>query len=207
MLSLQEIHIGTPADQCRTYHKSRRKSEPSSAYNEEDFENLIFRYEEPNGMTRWDSPLFTVPHEDETPPFDDIWEAMFPSPTTSTTKKSVVVRPNAATVLPQASESDFLYALDKSTSEVVAAVQHWQSDHAGLGDDGGGEVVIESADSNLVLPVGRKLTLAEMQRLRRGFIGLMRQQGTGASVGRGGLEKARIKSVFVDYLNDLWEKE
>ena len=46
---------------------------------EEDFENLIFRYEEPNGMTRWDSPLFIVVEEDETPPNDQIWEALIGS--------------------------------------------------------------------------------------------------------------------------------
>lgn len=45
-------------------------------------------------MTRWDSPLFTVPYEDETPPFEAIWEAMVGSD-----GKTKVVRPNLATVL------------------------------------------------------------------------------------------------------------
>ena len=54
----------------------------------------MFRYEEPNGMTRWDSPLFTVPFEDEKPPLEAIWEAMVGSD-----GKGKVVRPNQATVL------------------------------------------------------------------------------------------------------------
>jgi protein KTI12 len=45
-------------------------------------------------MARWDSPLFTVVLDDETPPFDQIWEAMIGSD-----GQAKVVRPNAATVL------------------------------------------------------------------------------------------------------------
>lgn len=63
-------------------------------YEEDVFENLIFRYEEPNGMTRWDSPLFIVVEEDETPPCDQIWEAMIGSD-----GKLKTVKPNLATVL------------------------------------------------------------------------------------------------------------
>lgn len=44
-------------------------------------------------MTRWDSPLFTVPYDDEKPPFDDIWEALVGSEGTAKT-----VKPNQATV-------------------------------------------------------------------------------------------------------------
>lgn len=88
------IHIGVPADKCREHHMCRIKSGIENCYAEEDFENLIFRYEEPNGMARWDSPLFTVVYDDETPPFEQIWEAMVGSD-----GQAKVVRPNAATVL------------------------------------------------------------------------------------------------------------
>ena len=57
------------------------------------FDNLVYRYEEPNGMTRWDSPLFTVPYDDETPPCQDIWDAMV-----GTEGKVKTVKPNLATV-------------------------------------------------------------------------------------------------------------
>lgn len=42
---------------------------------ESSFDNLIMRYEEPSSMVRWDSPLFTIPW-DEDPPFEDIWNAI-----------------------------------------------------------------------------------------------------------------------------------
>lgn len=51
-------------------------TENDGGYAKDIFDNLVFRYEEPNGMNRWDSPLFTVPYDDKFPPFEDIWEAM-----------------------------------------------------------------------------------------------------------------------------------
>jgi protein KTI12 len=94
-LTVLELHIGTPADRCRENNKKLLADKDSGGgYEEEDFENLIFRYEEPNGMTRWDSPLFIVVEEDETPPCEQIWEAMVGSD-----GKTKVVKPNMATVL------------------------------------------------------------------------------------------------------------
>ena len=58
------------------------------------FDNLVYRYEEPNGMTRWDSPLFTIPYDDEEPPCQDIWDAMIGSE-----GKAKTARPNLATVM------------------------------------------------------------------------------------------------------------
>lgn len=69
-------------------------SASAGGYADAIFENLVYRYEEPNGMTRWDSPLFTVPWEDETPPFEEIWEAMI-----GNDGRGKVVKPNQATVL------------------------------------------------------------------------------------------------------------
>lgn len=81
------------------------------------FDNLVFRYEEPNGMARWDSPLFTVPHVDATPALAAIWDAV-----ASATK----VTPNYATVLKPPVENDYLYELDKTTQEIVALVLEHQ---------------------------------------------------------------------------------
>jgi tRNA uridine 5-carbamoylmethylation protein Kti12 len=40
------------------------------------FENLIQRYEEPSSMVRWDSPLFTLPWDEDRMPMEDIWQAI-----------------------------------------------------------------------------------------------------------------------------------
>lgn len=95
------MHIGTPAERCRQNNKKLLADEDNDAgYEEEVFENLIFRYEEPNGMTRWDSPLFIVVEEDETPPNDQIWDALIGSD-----GKTKLVKSNLATVLVRTSEA------------------------------------------------------------------------------------------------------
>ena len=90
-----EIHVGTPIEKCREINtKLLENPNNDEGYAKDIFDNLVYRYEEPNGMTRWDSPLFTVLYDDETPPFDAIWEAMIGSD-----GKEKVVKPNSATVM------------------------------------------------------------------------------------------------------------
>lgn len=94
-LTILEVHVGTPIETCRDNNRKLLADTASGGgYADAIFENLVYRYEEPNGMTRWDSPLFTVPWDDETPPFAAIWEAMIGSD-----GKGKVVKPNQATVL------------------------------------------------------------------------------------------------------------
>ncbi|MCJ1299098.1 hypothetical protein MMC08_001889 [Hypocenomyce scalaris] len=178
------VHVGTPTETCREMNKKLlADAESGGGYADTIFENLVYRYEEPNGMTRWDSPLFTVPWNDETPPFEEIWEAMIGSD-----GKGKIVKPNQATVLKPATESDYLYELDKTTQEILTMVLEWQKDHSG---EGGGEIVMQNAGS-LELPAA-PLTLPQLQRVRRQFIALNRQHN---------LAKPRIRSSFIEYLND-----
>lgn len=217
------VHIGTPADKCRELNELALKSSSSSSppsttttsstaeagagaaaekkgYSPSLFENLIFRYEEPNGMNRWDSPLFTIPFEDAEGPYEAIWEALIGS-----SGQAKIVRQNAATVLKPAAEQGYLYELDKTTSEVIAGITAWLQDHAG---EGGGEVKVvvgaaaaaeeeEQEEGGMVvhLPVTAP-SLPQLQRLRRQFITLNRQHS---------LSKARIRHLFVDYLNDSFQ--
>ncbi|KAH7132165.1 chromatin associated protein KTI12 [Dendryphion nanum] len=179
------VHIGTPIDKCRDINKKLlADSKQDGGYEEEDFENLIFRYEEPNGMTRWDSPLFTVLDEDDTPPCDQIWETMVGSD-----GKAKVVRPNHATVLKPATEQNYLYELDKTTSDIIAQIMAYQKDHAG---EGGGEVAVPGVEKPIELSA-TPTTLPQLQRIRRQFITLNRQHN---------FTKSRIKEIFVGYLND-----
>ncbi|TKA78141.1 hypothetical protein B0A49_06391 [Cryomyces minteri] len=178
------IHVGTSIDKCRELYKHTSATNSAEEYSSEDFENLIFRYEEPNGMTRWDSPLFTVPYDDPTPPLEEIWEALVGSD-----GKAKVVRPNAATVLKPATEQDYLYELDKTTSDIVMTITAYQKDHAG---EGGGSVCVPNVDGAVNLPAN-PLSLPQLQRLRRQYIALNRQHS---------LSKSRIAETFVDYLND-----
>ena len=205
-LTAPEVHVGTPISTCRETN-TRLFNDPHSGggYSEAVFENLVFRYEEPNGMARWDSPLFTVPYDDETPPFDAIWEAMVGSD--GTVK---VVKPNMATVLvccschylvadpsnrhsleTPASESDYLYELDKTTQELLQTILDWQKDHLG---ESGGEIALANGDT-IELPAA-PMSLPQLQRLRRQYISLNRQHQ---------LAQNRIRANFVVYLNNSFQ--
>lgn len=141
-------------------------------------------------MTRWDSPLFVIPHTDDDPPYEQIWETLIGSNPSSLR----TVKPNAATVLRPAAESGYLYQLDRVTGEIVNAISAWVKEHEG---EEGGEVVVPGVDESVSLPMGTKVGLPMLQRLRRGFIGLNRVNET---------EKKRIGVLFVDYLNDSFDK-
>lgn len=39
------------------------------------FDNMLMRFEEPNSMVRWDSPLYTIPYDEEAP-CDAIWQTI-----------------------------------------------------------------------------------------------------------------------------------
>lgn len=94
-MKFQTIHIGTPIETCQRINALLLEDiENAGGYAQDVFDNLVYRFEEPNGMTRWDSPLFTVLYEDENPAFDDIWEAMIGSH-----DKAKAIKPNQATVL------------------------------------------------------------------------------------------------------------
>ena len=90
-----EVHVGTPIEKCREMNKENLGSDnKENGYALDIFDNLVYRYEEPNGMTRWDSPLFTVPYDDEAPPYLAIWDAIIGSE-----GKVKTVKPNLATVM------------------------------------------------------------------------------------------------------------
>ncbi|KAJ2994346.1 hypothetical protein NUW58_g1581 [Xylaria curta] len=189
-------------------HRDARKSgndadEAEGAYEPANWENLVFRYEEPNPMTRWDSPLFTLIWEDEEEQsrkvFDSLWEAM-----AGETRK--IVKPNQATVQrSRDTDGDYLYVLDRETQDIVKRILEQQS------DEGGGEVRIpqgggKAGDELVVeLPGSKKVGLPQLQRLRRAFMGLNRG-GIGLE-GIGNMGPSRIRESFVGYLNDTFEKD
>jgi protein KTI12 len=200
------VHVGTPVSQARELNQKRLGERDAAAgeeareeareeerpYESACWENLVFRYEEPNAMARWDSPLFTVLWDDAAPPGDAIWDALIGSEAEGGKK---LVRPNQATVLPQVSSEDFLYELDRSTQMILNRILDWTKDHPG---EGGGEVSVGEEDKEELVvelppnPVG----LPALQRLRRQFIGLNRKNPVPVK---------RIRESFVGYLNDSFQ--
>ncbi|KAL8841512.1 MAG: hypothetical protein Q9170_000895 [Blastenia crenularia] len=176
------VHVGTPPEKCKEINeKLLDDKDRDGGYPRDIFENLVFRYEEPNGMTRWDSPLFTVPFDDTAPPYEEIWKALI-----GTEGEMKKVKPNQATVMKPTVEPDYLYELDKITQDIINAVIGWQKEHTG---EVGGQVPI--GDKLVELPTS-PVALPQFQRIRRQFISLNRQHN---------LPKARVHDLFVEYIN------
>ncbi|KAK6526271.1 hypothetical protein TWF694_004875 [Orbilia ellipsospora] len=176
------VYVGVPAEKCKAWNVPEPASEDSSPggrepYAQDVLENLIFRYEEPDGMKRWDSPLFVVPWMDEHIPGEEIWNAMV---------NNEEVKPHQATVLKPAAEANYLQILDKATQDVVSAVLEHQKMNGH-----GGSVAIPEASNKIELPT-TYVGLPQLQRIRRQFISFNRQHTA---------EKTRLKSMFVEYLN------
>ncbi|KAI8634956.1 chromatin associated protein KTI12 [Xylariaceae sp. FL1651] len=202
------LQIGCSKEKSREINEARLGVESSSAdeaetaYEPANWENLVFRYEEPNAMTRWDSPLFTLIWEDGDEQakqvFDNLWETI-----AGETRK--VIKPNQATVQrSRDTDGDYLYTLDRETQDIVKRILDQQS------DEGGGEVKVPNGggqgEDDLVVELpSKKVGLPQLQRLRRAFVGLNRG-GIGLE-GIGNMGPLRIRETFVGYLNDNFEKD
>ncbi|KAI1261878.1 chromatin associated protein KTI12 [Xylariaceae sp. FL1019] len=211
------LQVGCSKDKSREVNEARLRSEPDTApdrretgddgddaeaaYEPANWENLVFRYEEPNPMTRWDSPLFTLIWDDgddhARQVFDSLWEAI-----AGETRK--VIKPNQATVQrSREADGDYLYTLDRETQDIVRRILDQQR------DEGGGEVRISMGGpakvEELVELPGKKVGLPQLQRLRRAFVGLNRG-GIGLE-GVGNMGPSRIRQTFVRYLNDSFEHD
>lgn len=174
------VHVHAPSQVCKFWNAKRRQEQGQEAsYDDETLDSLLMRFEEPNAMTRWDSPLIIVPtitsSEASTPlneesivvepiPFEDIWDAATKG---SVNKAPEVVAPTRSTT------ANYLSILESSTQTVVSSIlQHQFS----LGLQPGTEVPIR--DPSLVGPLpltftppaDKPVTMASLQRIRRQFV-------------------------------------
>ncbi len=199
------LQIGCSIDRARSINEARLAGDRGSReepYSQPNWDNLVFRYEEPNPMTRWDSPLFALTWDDDASQtravFDKLWDAI-----AGEGRKEV--RPNLVTVQRgNDGGGDFLYVLDRETQDVVKRILDAQKE--GLADGGTVRVPSGGGGTDLLLELpGKAVGLAQLQRLRRAFVGLSRG-GIGLE-GAGKFSAARIRESFVGYLNDAFEKE
>ncbi|PHH81480.1 hypothetical protein CDD82_670 [Ophiocordyceps australis] len=172
-------------------------------YEPDNWDNLVFRYEEPNPMTRWDSPLFALVWDDDaeqtTKTFDALWDAI-------AGQGRRIIRPNQATVQRgRDADGDYLYLLDRETQHVVKCILGHQQNVDGAG--GLVKIALNGAEKEhaiVELPPDKRLGLPQLQRLRRAFIGLNRGGIGLESVGNMAIDG--LREAFVRYLNDAFEE-
>ncbi|KAK3301575.1 chromatin associated protein KTI12 [Chaetomium strumarium] len=183
-----------------------QNEEDEEPYEPSNWENLVFRYEEPNPMTRWDSPLFTLVWEDDEAQtrqvFDKIWDAI-------AGEGRKVVKPNQSTVQRDKDPGgDYLYVLERETQDIVKKILERQP------DEGGGVIALprvnnagagEAGEELVVELPGKKVGLPQLQRYRRAFVALNRGGIGLEAVGK--LAGGRLRESFVGYLNDAFEKD
>ncbi|TGZ85251.1 chromatin associated protein KTI12, partial [Ascodesmis nigricans] len=181
------VHVAAPKEKCVEWNEKRRErneyvgKDDEEPYDPEILDNLIFRYEEPNPMARWDSPCYVVPWFDEKIlQLEEMYKTLFETKTAVKVNKSTAPKPVI--------EGDYLYELDKVTQDVVGLIMEHQRNSGG----GGGTVPVKDCEVTLELP-DRQLSLPQLQRLRRQFIQLNRTHQ---------IARKRIRELFVEYINE-----
>ncbi|ORZ34955.1 chromatin associated protein KTI12 [Catenaria anguillulae PL171] len=170
------IHCGAPLDLSRQWNAARPDGQ---RYDEQIFEELVTRYEEPDGKNRWDSPLFFIMNTDELPPFDKLIDAIVlrkPPP------------PNMSTVVKPLTDTNYLFELDKATNELVTAYFQAQNNHPP-----GSQVALLDCTTKIRLP-GHKLSLPQLRGLRRQFLSLNNQRTV--------TDVTKLKELFIAYLQE-----
>lgn len=199
-------HAGTTSEEPSEATIFKFPPPDSPPYSSKTLNSLLMRYEPPSPFSNWDTPLFTVPSCDLTPPVSTIWNALFPARSGNTSRKGGVselraeIKPHAATVLPEATGADALQVLERVTADVVAQVVAQVKEYPEKTDEGG-EVIIKFADTvgKLSVPAGTALSLPKLQRLRRTFT-QMQRGGVAHCRGFAKGEKA-AGEAFLGFLN------
>jgi protein KTI12 len=85
----------------------------NNGYTQDQFNDLLMRYEEPSPSTRWDSPLITMFGQDIEDSFSQVVQALF---------HVAPPRPNIATVITPVSDTTYLQNVDKVLDDLCRVV-------------------------------------------------------------------------------------
>lgn len=174
------VQVGASDAICAEWNSARE-----DPWAQDLFDQLNFRYEEPNAMARWDSPLFTISPEGNIQDLiDEVWTHL---------TESQPKPPNQATVLKPATPTNYLTELDRITVAVVNRVKELHSVNPG------GQVKLSSNsadDSTTTLPL--HVSLADLNRTRRNFVMLNKMKQ---------MDIDRIEPMFIDFLEKHWSKQ
>jgi len=157
------IYVIAKSELCREWNTSRSDADEDS-YDPSTLDNLIERYEEPNSMVRWDSPLFTILWTETDIPGPEIFDAI---------TSGIVKPPNVGTSTVAPTPTDALHNLEQTSTQVVSAIMSAQSSPS-AGFAGPMHLSIElptftTIDKTITLPSGT-ITISQLQRLKRQFV-------------------------------------
>ncbi|KAG6897412.1 hypothetical protein C0992_001919 [Termitomyces sp. T32_za158] len=187
------IHVVALKEQCREWNMTRQDGHAYLPETARSLENLMFRYEEPSSMVRWDSPLFTVLWDENAPPMSQIWSAL---------TKGHIKPPNSGTLSVVKAPTDALQALEQTTTAIVSAIIAVQ---AGLGGQQSLSISTPSGmlKISITLPT-HNITLSQLQRLKRQFVTVHKKAITLGTIEKGTVnwDEKSIADKFVAYLEE-----
>jgi protein KTI12 len=184
--------------ECRAWNEDRR-SKVVPAYEENIFNDLVRRFERPDGKNRWDSRLFELHpgkeeiHE-ESEAIVEALKFLTGDRKLAGNRISQVLQPTIATQNARTSETNSLYELDLATQEIVSVVVDAQA-------QGMGGVVrgVRLGEGLPIINLQRSVGLPELRRLRRTFLKLAGQSSLSGPPPPSDVNSA--KRMFADYLN------
>ncbi|EGF76326.1 hypothetical protein BATDEDRAFT_92837 [Batrachochytrium dendrobatidis JAM81] len=171
------IHCGISLD------TAKQSNIDLKVYDQDLFDNLCSRFEDPDGRNRWDAPLFTVIPEDS-----DM------SDLTCETARQIVEAillkkppaPNLSTVVKPLTATNYLHEMDKTLSDIIEAFVDAQKSGRT------GNIVISQSSAQLNIP-SRTITPAELRRLKRQYTNINKMLTL--------LDMDKVAQGFADYLN------
>ncbi|KAG8956297.1 hypothetical protein FRC04_004377 [Tulasnella sp. 424] len=178
------IYVASPPDECRKRHEAK---ENDKKYKPATFDNLLMRFEEPNSMARWDSPLFTVSSTDEMP-LEALWTTIMTGAKAPT---------NVAVVQNAKPPTDALQILESTATTVVSLLSSSPAVTSGTG--GRAPLSVSSTRLEIDLPP-RSITLSELQRHKRQFVAVHRKALSQGAQGSLDWNEETVARKFVDYL-------
>lgn len=174
------VYVLSSKNVCLSFNSKRE-----DRWDEELLGQLCMRFEEPDGSSRWDSPLIPVTYDDSNFSIDDesfnkVWNAMI----NSKLKKSSTV-----TLLKPATQTNYLSELDKLTQSVLTKIN--ESINLNIM----GRIKIQD---DTFFEITEQYSMAKLQRIRRSFINLNKVRS---------LDVHRIEPLFVEYLTTNLNRE
>ncbi|XP_075240613.1 protein KTI12 homolog [Convolutriloba macropyga] len=150
------IYLNSTLDQSLSLNKT------SNLYSEETIRALYLRFEAPQPKARWDSPLYEVyPESIDELSLDSIKQSL---------TSGNVLPPNMSTQNPPRMGAETLYDLDKLTQKLCAQIMSKLVD-CEIGDTITLNTMIGDMNGPTErLKVTRKLSMPELQRIRRHFL-------------------------------------
>jgi len=139
-------------DDCRARNKARI-GEGIESYTEQQLEELILRWEEPDKNRRWESPLIPLLDEEKTD-VQLIIDAI----------AGKAPPPHRATTNPPLKATDFLQETDEKVKRIIRQIQAAQKSNGSA--DGGIEIKTEDGD---IVALTKFMSPAQLSRVRQQF--------------------------------------